>query len=156
MKNLLITLILSISFTSAYSQFRNTTWGMSREEVKQIEKAEATPSERNSNKLTYSIITAQFKCVLIYDFEDNKLKSIEYVFSNLDYDREATHERSELWLTTVANLESKYGKPYSNNKGSAIWQNDNYTIRAYTYDPYTSKKVKVEYTPPLVNQKDIL
>ena len=154
MKSITLIFLLFISFKS-YSQFRNTTWGMNIDEVKKIEQSKLSNSQK-PNSLTYTIDVAEAKCDLIYLFKDDQLTKIQYNFRNFDLDREIVNEFSQLWRTTISNLKSKYGNNFTENKGVIVWQNPNFTIKAYTYDPYISKMVIVEYTPPISSQKDLL
>lgn len=138
----------------AKAQFRGTTWGMSMEEVKSIEKSELLTT-RKSDILLYKIETAEFLCDLMYKFDKGNLSEILYNFKNLD-DGDVIYEHSGLWVNTISNLKSKYGAPNVTQKGVAIWKNPKYTIRAYINDPIISKLVTVSYTPPIVSQVDIL
>ena len=99
------------------TDFRNTRWGMSLDEVKNSE--ENQPTNNKNDLLVYINEIAGLSCKIVYIFADNKLTRAKYVFTNehsnkndfiVDY-----NEMKEL-------LSKKYGVPYDKE----LWKNDLY------------------------------
>lgn len=145
MKILLITILTALSLV-ANAQFRNTTWGMSLNEVKKIETEKLFFDSRDA--LSYKFIVEDMECVLSYSFNDkDQLISITYTFSSAGkYDQ-------QILATTVKNITNKYGEPTESRDKYFAWNTDKFSIRAMG-DGYRS--AKVIYTPPAPSQKDIL
>ncbi|MFD1167191.1 hypothetical protein ACFQ2C_16430 [Sphingobacterium daejeonense] len=158
MKALFITLLTVISFSS-YSQFRNVTWGMSIERVKQLENHVI---EKNwPNELKYKIPTDDMNCILTYNFNNNKLVEASYYFTPLEIYNNRNTEKY-VWSRTTKALTEKYGNPIKVDENKQmIWDLPQFTIRALNLentDSYVddNQKVSVTYYPPIKDQKSIL
>lgn len=91
------------------TDFRNVKWGMSRDEVIQLEKLRLKDEE--PSKLFYETAIAGQQCILIYSFINDKLFSGNYLFS----DKHSNYnEYINDYLNIKALLEEKYGK-YTDN-----------------------------------------
>jgi len=158
MKAILITLLTLLTFSS-YSQFRNVTWGMTRERVKQIENHVI---EKNwPDELVYKIPVDDMECLLTYRFNKNKLVEASYIFIPIEI---YNHDNIEkyVWSRTTKTLTEKYGKPVKVDENKQmIWDLSQFSIRALNLekeDDYLNKgqKVSVTYYPPIKDQKSIL
>lgn len=67
MKTILLSILLLLSF-NGYSQFRNTTWGMGKEQVIKIEKERLVREE--DNHLEYEFLVEDFSVELNYYFSN--------------------------------------------------------------------------------------
>ena len=144
-----IGLLLSIS---SFSQFRNTTWGMTPAEVKNIETAKLSGEYKGD--LTYSVNISDLKCELKYVFANNKLNEIKYTFRTLVSEKSS---QSGLWGKTVKNLVDKYGDPtIRDSEKVLIWTLSDFSITAVYQSSSSNEEVIVSYTPPSPSQKDIL
>ena len=94
-KWLLLVLILILSFCSmsyalkVENSFRNTIWGMSKEEVLEVESGmKFENKELGKKKLIRSEIKiAGLKCFLIYTFVEDKLVCAAYLFDEIYQDK---------------------------------------------------------------------
>lgn len=156
MKTLLITLILSISLSSAYTQFRNTTWGMSKEQVMKIEK-EKLEHDYN-NKLVYQFLVEDFNAELSYNFNnDDQLQTIEYIFRSPIQRTFIVNGKYPIWDKTVRNIISKYGQPTGKPSDKVYtWDLKDFSIKAVKGVFFDTEKIEVIYTPPAPSLKDIL
>jgi len=100
------------------SEFREAEWGMSREQVKQLEKTE--PVFPGDDTLTFKGKVASSVVHVIYEFENDKLKSGTYRFVE---NRVNVNVYIQDYLRINEFLDSKYGKPESREE---IWSNDMY------------------------------
>lgn len=98
--------------------FRQTRWGMTKEEVTKSEKLKMI-FELN-NKFFYKTSVANRNCNLIYDFENNSLKAGVYIF---DIEHTNKNEYIDDYSTLQDMLVNKYGQPKENLK---IWKNPLY------------------------------
>ena len=135
-----------------FAQFRNTTWGMSKEQVRKIE--ESKLESDYGPKLIYNFDIEDMKCRLFYTFNDkNKLISISYYFSSAGWDRNGNNKKIAL-EKMVANIVSKYGpSTYYNDKSFFSWNLKDFSIKANSTNV---SEIEVTYTPPAPSLKDIL
>lgn len=135
-----------------FAQFRNTTWGMSKEQVRKIEESKLE-SDYGSN-LIYNLDIEDMKCRLFYSFNDkNKLISILYKFTSPQWDRLGNSTKIAL-EKIVANIVSKYGpSTYYNDKSFFSWSLKDFSIKASSVN---NREIEVLYTPPAPSLKDIL
>ena len=129
--NIFLLVLISILFilcsTKVFSQkftpfheydFRNTNWGMSREEVKLTEKR--TPDLETDNGLVYKAIIDKYDCYCIYYFLENRLYMSAYRFNE-------KHNNKNAYIEDYENLKElltkKYGKPTWEN---VDWKDDFY------------------------------
>jgi hypothetical protein len=92
--------------------FRNATWGMMIDEVKQAEK-EAVFVEENESRLLYKSTVLNMPVHILYTFDDSKLSSGSYfpgVQHSNPYGYIIDYERIK------ASLTEKYGKPIKDDK----------------------------------------
>jgi hypothetical protein len=99
-------------------KFRNTEWGMSIKEVKNIEKQE--PIYDNEGIIVYEDYIIDLPVEVIYIFVDNKLVRSKYIFI-----QKHTNENDFLsdYKSLNSALKNKYGKPIEENH---FWSNDLY------------------------------
>jgi hypothetical protein len=152
MKSQLLTILLLFISTFTFAQFRNTTWGMSKEQVRKIEETKLE-SDYGSN-LIYSFDIEDMKCRLFYTFNDkNKLISILYKFSSPEWNMLGNNTKIAL-EKMVANIVSKYGpSTYYNDKSFFSWNLKDFSIKATSVK---NSEIEVLYTPPAPSLKDIL
>ncbi len=107
----------TVPATAEEYTFRKTTWGMTKEQVKETEKE--TPYEHERG-LRYEDRILGFDCTLLYIFVEGKLVRTKYIITEehsndnqyiMDYD------------TLKAALIKKYGEPSESNQ---LWKNDLY------------------------------
>jgi len=152
MKSQLLTILLLLISSMTFAQFRNTTWGMSKEQVRKIEETKLE-SDYGSN-LIYSFDIEDMKCRLFYTFNDkNKLISILYRFSSSEWDRFGNNTKIAL-EKMVSKIVSKYGpSTYYNDKSFFSWNLKDFSIKATSVK---NSEIEVLYTPPAPSLKDIL
>jgi len=151
MKTLLLSLLILLS-TQAFAQFRNTTWGMSKEEVKKIE--DSKPSYENANTLIYLLNLDDLKCMLEYKFSEViELKSINY---NYVYKNNKAVANEVLLNRIAKQIEEKYNKPTSKpTNNTLIWDLKGFSIKAIgEVGPENNQMVKVTYTPKILSLED--
>lgn len=119
-KVVLFSLLMAILCTSLCmaSDFREAEWGMSKEQVKKLEKTE--PLFLQNDTLTFKGKVANSAVHIIYEFIDNQLKKGTYKFT-------ARRVNPNVYLQDYAKInefiELKYGKPEYNKE---IWNNELY------------------------------
>ncbi|MCD6098451.1 DUF3157 family protein [bacterium] len=98
--------------------FRKTTWGMGKIQVKKTEKGKIV--EEDENLLAYQGTVGGLDCFILYIFAEGKLVRAKYAFTE-------THSNKNDYIsdfnTLKETLTKKYGKPV---KDSRIWRNDLY------------------------------
>ncbi|MEF8799137.1 MAG: thermonuclease family protein [Candidatus Bipolaricaulota bacterium] len=97
------------------TNFRNTSWGMSREEV--INR-EGEPSDRTEKTIVYKETVAGIDATLGYQFVEGKLASSGYVFQST-YINLNNHIDDYKKINKL--LIDKYGEPVLNEE---VWKND--------------------------------
>lgn len=118
-KHFFITLVI-IFCTSlcVASDFRDTQWGMSKEQVLSIEKTR--PIYSNNESLTYRGKLANIQVHIIYKFLDDKLNAGIYQFVQ-------NYSNNNVYLKDYKNinnlLDLKYGNPDTVNE---VWNNELY------------------------------
>jgi hypothetical protein len=156
MKSQLLTILLLLISSMTFAQFRNTTWGMSKEQVKKIEKEKL---ERDyDDKLKYEFLVEDFKVELSYLFNnDDQLQTIEYIFSSPIQHTFIVNGRYPIWDKTVGNIISKYGEPTGKPSEKVFtWDLKDFSIKAVKGVFFDIEKIEVIYTPPAPSLKDIL
>lgn len=104
------------------SGFRETSWGMSQEQVKKIEKSEFMKKKHSKSSgldiLIYNGKVGDLDCIYAYYFAENQLVEGRYVFTE-------KHANNILFIDDFRkvkeSLTEKYGKP---TKDEVIWKND--------------------------------
>ena len=121
--SLLIILYISIYAwqTEEKTHFRNTHWGMSKEQVIETEgKPVRDEIVEGLNAIAYDSKIDEKHCAIIYYFAENKLVSSKYHFLH-------NHINLNLYLFDFANLKKnlikKYGEP---KEHKPVWLNDLY------------------------------
>jgi len=98
--------------------FRKTNWGMSKVQVKKMQKGKIVKEEENF--LAYQGNVGGFDCFILYIFAEGNLVRAKYVFTE-------THSNKNDYISDYNSLKDiltkKYGKLY---KDSHIWRNDLY------------------------------
>lgn len=96
--------------------FRKTAWGMTKDQVKQIEGRD--DAEENTNLLIYNGQIAGLSCLIAYIFVQNQLVRGKYIIN-------AEHSNDNSYLADYRNLKEmlikKYGSP---KKDDTIWLDD--------------------------------
>lgn len=113
-------IILSAICSTLLSQthFRNTHWGMSREEVKNSEDLELVREQEDV--LMYQTNLSGFKAFIGYIFTNNKLTRAKYLITET-HSNENDHISDYNDLNDL--LEKKYGEPIEKDKH---WKDDLY------------------------------
>ena len=120
MKKIMIIIILLLFSLYLYSDpdFRNVNWGMTKEEVKQIETIKF--EEENDNMLIYSTRISNLDAILFYVFVGNKLTKAGYLFTE-------EHSNDNLFIDDFKKIDAllikKYGAP---DAQEITWKNDLY------------------------------
>lgn len=97
--------------------FRNTFWGMSKEEVKKGETASII--DENEKSILYGEVEVANKTAeLLYNFTDDKLSDAIYIF---DIEHTNYNLYIEDYNLLLSKLSKKYGEPDYNEE---IWSND--------------------------------
>ncbi len=154
--------LLGTCLYAGEATFRETTWGMSREEVNETESSRPL---RLDNGLAYAVEVAGLDGHVIYIFTENKLMEALYLF-------EEKHSNFDNYVTDYEHvhgiLTGKYGKPaedtwewkvglYSNDKakwgtavamgrlvGTATWETEEtritMTLKGYHFEVTHSVK----------------
>ena len=100
------------------SDFRDTQWGMSKEQVLSIEKTR--PIYYNNESLTFRGKLANIQVHIIYKFSDNKLKSGVYQFVQ-NYSNNNVYLKDYKIINDL--LDIKYGNPETRKE---FWNNELY------------------------------
>ena len=106
------------------THFRNASWGMSQEQVKEIEKNEFYQKSKNQatglNMLLYKGPAGGHECLIAYYFAENQLVQGRYAFAE-------KHSNENLYIDDFREIKSslteKYGKHTEDN---VIWRNSLY------------------------------
>lgn len=106
------------------SGFRETSWGMSQEQVKKIEKSEFMKKEHSKSSgldiFIYKEKAGDLDCILGYYFAENQLVEGRYVFTEKHFNKNLfIHDFKKV----KEQLIEKYGIPKEDN---TIWRNDLY------------------------------
>jgi len=98
--------------------FRKTNWGMSKEQIKLIEKDTIVKEDERS--LAYNGKVKSYPCFVLYIFADNKLVRAKYIFYQ-------EHTNKNDYIVDYGDLKevltSKYGKA---KLEKTVWKNDLY------------------------------
>jgi len=98
--------------------FRNTKWGMSKEDVKKTESLDII--EEDNDSIIYNDIVSHMPVIVIYIFVDNKLVRAKYIFTT-------SHTNQNDYINDYDKLQelliSIYGKKF---KKQVLWINDFY------------------------------
>ena len=108
MKKLILTIVILFSGMLMQAQFRNTTWRMTKDEVKSTETVDVF--EEDEELLMFETKLLGFKTLVMYYFEDGVLFSAGYIFDNPH-----THENDYIDEFNDLNeiLSQKYGESHS-------------------------------------------
>lgn len=111
--------VFSQKFTLLHEyDFRNTNWGMSKEEVKLTEEKKSIYEDDDS--LLYKVEIDKYDCYCGYYFLENKLYRSAYIFTE-------KHNNKNAYIEDYENLKElltkKYGKPTWENVN---WKDDFY------------------------------
>lgn len=146
MKPILLTLIILFSFINvSYSQYGNTKWGMSMEEV--IDKINIRNIEKGDNILFYkdSSLVKNFIINFNFMFTNGKLSS---VLISYDSTLNKSSEVTRLYNSLKEFFVDKFGDPntYIDIGNYTIWGIDNTNISLMTMDDDKLKSIIVSYT----------
>ena len=119
-KNLLLIIFISLFCKSLClaSGFRDSEWGMSKEQVELLEKTQPVYPEKDT--LTYIGKVANLQVNIIYKFTDNKLNVGTYKFTT-KYANNNVYMQDYEKINNFLDL--KYGKPEIRKE---IWNNELY------------------------------
>lgn len=90
--------------------FLNTTWGMSREDVKKIEKAGFKENVENEDLLQYKGKMEGLDCYMNYSFEEGRLMSTFFIIPS---SRENFSKLFKFYLDVQPYLKKKYGRIFT-------------------------------------------
>jgi len=106
--------------------FRQTLWGMSKEQVRKAESSKFIKEDKLSGAmkgldvLIYQDNIAGLDCAIVYYFAENRLTRARYLFTE-------EHSNNNLYISDFkmvkSQLSQKYGQPY---RDDIIWSNDLY------------------------------
>ena len=158
----ILTLILVFVCTLSFSQFRNTTWGMTTYQVEAAEKLSKPKieildeSKRGNLYMSQTVTIDNSVLEITYLFENGKLIGGMYNFTPLN--RDEVNAYVKLWETTKSNLIKKYGRNYHLVGESLNWSLPNQTIKAFYIDMGNKgfKTINVIYDAIKIKQEDIL
>lgn len=142
--------ILAIIFSlSAFTQIRNTNWGMTMEEVKKIDTSRLI--YEYYNKLTYLIEIEGMKGQVAYKFNKDSLVEIRYKYRPQVFVVKSKNQNA-IWIKIFNNLKDQYGKPKRLKKEKSLtWFNKNYSVKAVHVSNKIHETVLVIYTPLISN-----
>lgn len=157
-----LTLILVFVCSLCFSQFRNTTWGMTAYQVDIAEKLNKPKieifdkSQKGNFFMSQSVTIDNSILEITYLFENGKLSGGMYNFTPLNRDEENAYIK--LWETTKSNLIKKYGRNYHLVGESLNWSLPDQTIKAFYIDMGNKEfnTINVIYDAIKVKQEDIL
>jgi len=98
-------LILILGTPAISADFRNTEWGMSREQIQKTESGELL--EDSNNKITYIETLVNYPVLLVYKFNENKLIWASYGLRQVN---DTDDEYLEDFINFDAVITKKYGK----------------------------------------------
>ncbi len=106
------------SQSSSAVDFRKTTWGMSKSQVKATEAG--VPNSEDESVLMYSSRISGMNALVIYIFAENKLVRAKYLFTE-------EHSNRNDYITDYNSLKEALGKKYGKIKNEeTVWRNDLY------------------------------
>lgn len=106
------------------THFRNSSWGMSQEQVKKIEKNEFYQKLKNPatglEQLIYKGPVGGLECLIAYYFAENQLVQGRYVFME-------GHSNRNLYIDDFTEIKSSLKEKYGNpTEDDVVWRNDLY------------------------------
>ncbi len=105
--------------------FRKTTWGMSKEQVKLSEDIKPVFEEKDT--LMYETEVLHMKCYIAYKFIDNILAAAVYSFID-------EHSNENDYISDYSNVKDALQKKYGTPKSTDInWRNDLYADEPEQY-----------------------
>lgn len=157
-----LTLILVFVCSLCFSQFRNTTWGMTTYQVEASEKLSKPKikildsSKRGNLSMSQTVTIDNSVLEITYLFENGKLIGGMYDFTPFNSEQEGSY--TKLWETTKSNLIKKYGDKYKLVGESLNWSLPDQTIKALFIDTGNKgfKTINVIYDAIKIKQEDIL
>ncbi|WP_312333261.1 hypothetical protein [Sphingobacterium sp.] len=156
-----LTLVLVLFFSLCFGQFRNTTWGMTENQVESVEKLIrpnkiADPSNRSNFTLSQTNTIDNSILKIKYLFENGKLIGGIYEFTPLDMNDD--YGFPKLWDATKKSLIRKYGEKYEKKEESLNWILPDLTINAFYINsvPKEFQGISVHYFAIKIKQEDIL
>ena len=110
-------LLISILLTSASyaGDFRDTTWGMTKDQVKKTENNEIV--KEGADNISYIETVVNYPALVVYKFHDNKLIWGSYSFKQIN---NKDDEYLEDFMKFEEAISNKYGKPKKLDK----WNNN--------------------------------
>lgn len=102
--------------TQDSAAFRNSTWGMTMDEVKASETLELVKEDENS--LAYSDAVGGLDAFALYIFVQNRLVRTKYIFTE---DHSNKNDYIDDFNAITSSLNSKYGPPVDEKR---VWRND--------------------------------
>ena len=116
MKKLLLTAILLLVAYSLFAQFRDTKWGMSRQEVKRIEGSQIIDEAEVG--VIYADKLMGFDVYVLYSFFKDQLSQGSYIFRQ-------KHSNNGLFIEDYEVLKKALDKKYENKViDKVVWKND--------------------------------
>jgi len=134
---LIFSLTLTILAENQVYDFRQTNWGMSKEQIKTAEKSEV--AELYEDGFAYKDKVADLDCNVIFQFLENKLYLAGYMFTQY-------HTNLNFWIDDFNKLKNilieKYNKPVADK---IIWLDDMFKGDAQNYGTAVSAGQLVYY-----------
>ncbi|MGI9533967.1 MAG: hypothetical protein ACR2NW_03370 [Thermodesulfobacteriota bacterium] len=116
MKFLILPILLLMTSVSYSGDFRNTSWGMAKEQVKETENIDIV--EENTNSISYIETIVNYPALLVYKFQDNKLIWGSYSFKQIN-------DKDDEYLEDFINFEEAISSKYGEGKKLDRWNNSN-------------------------------
>ena len=114
MKFLIFLLFLLLPSASYSVDFRNTTWGMTKDQVKKTENNEIV--KEGSDNISYIETVVNYPALVVYKFHDNKLIWGSYSFKQVN-------DKDDEYLEDFINFEEAISSKYGKGKKLDRWNN---------------------------------
>ena len=114
MKLLILPLFLFLTTVSYSADFRNTTWGMTKEQVKKTENIELVKEDQDN--ISYIETVVSYPALVLYKFHDNKLIWGSYSFKQVN-------DKDDEYLEDFINFEKAISDKYGEGKKLDRWNN---------------------------------
>ena len=114
MKTLILPIFLTLTTVSFSGDFRNSTWGMSKEKVMKTESIELVTED--PNKLSYIETVVSYPALVVYTFFDDKLIWGSYSFKQVN-------DSDDEYLEDFINFEKVLSGKYGSSKNLDRWNN---------------------------------
>jgi len=123
MKVLILPILLFLTTASFSADFRNTTWGMTKEQVKKTENIEIV--KEDNDIISYIETVVNYPALVVYKFYDDKLIWGSYSFKQVN-------NNDDEYLEDFINFQNAITSKYGDGKKLDRWNNSD---SKYKNDP---------------------